>query len=221
MYVSNGPQSHIVLINNRRIRLNKWSCRSNMYYLLIWKQSNFILLIFFYKAWSPHIYNVIMMICLILIYVKIFWTICHDLCCSNFCNNEKELSAISDCSVVCIFEQSQLICIVSTQRSSIFQHTSRLPYVWWFYYIPCVNPYSIASSLHDVDSYRGVHHYIMCVHTLCSSLLNVNSSLCIVDLYWWFVIVCCGFIVKYAAYSYWRFIMLCCVFILWVHHYML
>ena len=69
---------------------------------------------FFYKAWSPHIYNVIMMICLIIIYVKIFWTICHDLCCSNFCNNEKELSAISDCSVVCIFEQSQLICIVST-----------------------------------------------------------------------------------------------------------
>ena len=61
----------------------------------------------------------------------------------------------------------------------------------------------------------------MCVHTLCSSLLNVNSSLCIVVLYWWFVIVWCGFIVKYAAYSYWRFIMLCCVFILWVHHYML
>ena len=59
----------------------------------------------------------------------------------------------------------------------------------------------------------------MCVHTLCSSLLNVNSSLCIVVLYWWFVIVWCGFIVKYAAYSYWRFIMLCCVFILWVHHY--
>ena len=71
-----------------------------------------------------------------------------------------------------------------------------------------------------MDSYRGVHHYIMCVHTLCSSLLNVNSSLCIVDLYWWFVIVVglslnmlrihTGGSSCYAAYSYCGFIIICC-----------